>query len=435
MSIKILSLFLRLNKQAAKMKVKFYLLRRKSKTATGLICSVSYDKKRLRFCIKESINPKYWNAKTSRARNTPSFPESTEFNQRLDNIASSVNKLYLNSFNAAGEPPTKAMLERQIRTEILKENTKLSFYDFYQDFIDKTAAGGRTNTKGKLIRPEAAKYYKRALKILKEYKSNLEFEDITLEFYNDFISHLNNKGFSINTVGDNIKKLKAVMAAALELGNHKNTAFQGKYFTKPSEEADNIYLSEKELLEIESLDLGDKPHLDRVRDLFLVGCYTGLRFSDYSRLTPKNIANGFIEIEQLKTGENVVIPVHPVVKKINLKYNGLPPTISNQKFNTYLKDICQDVESLKETESKTTTKAGKKVTVNMFKWQMVSSHTARRSFATNEYLNGTSTLTIMAVTGHKTEKAFLNYIKVSKREEAERMKQVWERRDIKLIAV
>lgn len=417
------------------MKVKFYLLRPKSKTETGLICSVSYDKKRIRFCIKESINPKYWNSKTSRARITPSFAESVEFNQRLNNIASKVNKLYLDSFNANEEPPTKAMLERYIRSEILKENTKLSFFDFYQDFIDKTAAGGRANSKGKVIKPDAAKYYKRALKILKEYKNNLEFEDITLEFYNDFISYLNEKRFSINTVGDNIKKLKAVMAAALELGYHKNTAFQGKYFTKPSEEADNIYLSVKELKEIEALSLSSKPSLDRVRDLFLVGCYTGLRFSDFSRLTPKNITDGYIEIEQSKTSEKVVIPVHSVIKKIILKYNGLPPTISNQKFNNYLKEICQDVKSLQGTESKTTTKAGKKVTMNMNKWQMVSSHTARRSFATNEYLNGTSTLTIMAVTGHKTEKAFLKYIKVSKKEEAERMKQHWDKRESKLIAV
>ena len=142
------------------MKVKFYLLRPKSKTETGLICSVSYDKKRIRFCIKESVNPKFWNPKTSRARITPSFPESAEFNQKLNNIASKVNKLYLDSFNANEEPPTKAMLERHIRSEILKENTKLSFFDFYQDFIDKTAAGRRVNSKGKVIKTDATKYYK-----------------------------------------------------------------------------------------------------------------------------------------------------------------------------------------------------------------------------------------------------------------------------------
>ena len=240
------------------MKVKFYLLRSKSKTETGLICSVSFDKKRIRFCIGESIIPKYWNAKISRARTTPSFPESQEFNQRLGGIVSKVNKLYLRSFNSNDEPPTKEILEKSIRMEILKENTKLSFFDFYQDFIDKTAAGGRLNSKGGIIRPGSAKFYRLSLKILKEYKRNLDYEDITLEFYNDFISHLNRKGFSVNTVGDNIKKLKAVMAAAMELGYHKNNAFQGKYFNKPSEEADNIYLSLKELKEIESINLSDQ---------------------------------------------------------------------------------------------------------------------------------------------------------------------------------
>jgi Phage integrase SAM-like domain len=104
------------------------------------------------------------------------------------------------------------MLEKNIRSEILKENVKLSFFEFYQDFIDKTAAGGRLNSKGNVIRPDAAKYYKRALKILKEYKNNLDYEDIMLEFYNDFISYLNGKGFSINTVGDNIKKLVTIQS-------------------------------------------------------------------------------------------------------------------------------------------------------------------------------------------------------------------------------
>src|ERR1017187_805580 len=417
------------------MKVKFYLLRSKSKEETGLICSVSFNKKRIRFCIGESIKPKYWNSKTSRARTTPAFPESQEFNQRLNAIASKVLKLYLQLYNSQEEPPTKELLEKHIRMEILKENSKLSFFDFYKEFINKTAAGGRLNSKGSVIRPYTAKYYRRALKILKGFKPNIDYEDITLEFYNDFVSHLNNRGFSVNTVGDNIKKLKAVIGAAMELGYHNNKAFQSKYFNKPSEEADNIYLSEKELKDIELLNLLNKPHLDRVRDLFLVGCYTGLRFSDFSRLTKKNIADGFIEIQQSKTGDNVVIPVHSVIKRIIKKYKGLPPTISNQKFNYFLKEVCQLVPSLQLVESKTTTKAGRKITISMKKWEMVSSHTARRSFATNEYLNGTSTLTIMAVTGHKTEKAFLKYIKVSKKEEAVRMKEHWEKREAKLKAV
>jgi integrase len=287
-----------------------------------------------------------------------------------------------------------------------------------------------------VIAPTAAKHYKTALKTLEEFNPGLTFNDITLEFYNDYIDYLNGKGLSLNTVGDHIKRIKSVMAASLEAGHHRNSSFKGRSFIKPSEDAENIFLSIAELKEIENIDLSNTLHLDRTRDLFLIGCYTSLRFSDYSRLTPKHIAGGFITIQQVKTGQDVVIPVHSVVRKILKKYNGnLPPAISNQKFNDYIKDVCKQVKSLQAIESKTTTKAGSKVTVNSQKWEMVASHTARRSFATNEYLAGTPTLTIMAVTGHRTERAFLKYIKVSKKEEAVRMAQGWKNREDNLKAV
>ncbi len=225
------------------------------------------------------------------------------------------------------------------------------------------------------------------------------------------------------------------MAASLELGYHKNTAFKGKYFTKPAEEADNIYLSLTELNLIHSLDLSDKRTLENVRNLFLIGCYTGLRFSDFSKLAQQNIADGYITIQQTKTGDDVIIPVHNIIKKIIKKHNGIPAIVSNQKFNIYLKDICKTIPAFLESVPKVITKAGKKVTLNLRKWQMISSHTARRSFATNEYLNGTPSITIMAVTGHKTEKAFLKYIKVNFREHAEKMKFLWEKRESKLVAI
>ncbi len=162
----------------------------------------------------------------------------------------------MDCFNKDGIIPSKPSLENFIRTEILNDKKQFSFYDFYEEFINSTTSGSRINSKGSVIKPEAAKYYKRALRILREYRSHLDFEDITLEFYKDFVAHLNKKGLSLNTVGDNIKKLKAVMAASMELGYHKNTAFKGKFFTKPSEEADNIYLSLVELEHITIIRLG-----------------------------------------------------------------------------------------------------------------------------------------------------------------------------------
>ncbi len=162
------------------MRVNFYLLRKSSDSKTGIICSVSFNNNRIKFCINESVHPKHWNFKNGRARNTSSFSESMAFNYKLDLIVRKLNKYSLDSFNNDNRILSKLMVERFIRDEILHEAKKYSLYDFYGEFINNTVLGNRVNSKGKVIRPEAAKYYKRALKILQEYKSLLNFDDITL---------------------------------------------------------------------------------------------------------------------------------------------------------------------------------------------------------------------------------------------------------------
>lgn len=416
------------------MKVTFYLLRPTSKSETGLNANISYHSQRLRLGINESINPKFWNVKTSKARTTPSFPQGPEFNLRLDIIKGGIEKCYYEYLNETKQPPTPKQLKEMIFNDVLDKRKKLTLIDYYENFILQTASGGRITKTGKVITPESAKFYRVALNNLLEYNPKLNYNDITHDFYSDYLKFLNRKGLALNTIGDQIKKLKAVMAAALMAGHHRNEAF--KNFVKPTEDATNVYLSLKELKEIEMLNLTAKPSLEKVRDLFLVGCYTGLRYSDFSRLTQENIADGYFTIEQKKTGKNVVIPLHSVVNRIIEKYNGnLPKAISGQKFNEYLKEVCQRVSCLKGLESKKRTVGGMKTISTLQKWEMVSSHTARRSFCTNEYLNGTPTLTIMAVSGHETESAFLKYIKVSPKEHAEKMMHLWEKRESKLKAV
>jgi len=127
--------------------------------------------------------------------------------------------------------------------------------------------------------------------------------------------------------------------------------------------------------------------------------------------------------------------VHSVVKKILEKHNGkLPKSISNEKTNEYLKEIAEMAPLLKEIVSKEITKGGSQITQMREKWKLVQSHTARRSFATNEYNAGTPPLVIMAITGHKTEKSFLKYIRVTPDEHAIKLKSLWHRRS-KLKAV
>ena len=118
---------------------------------------------------------------------------------------------------------------------------------------------------------------------------------------------------------------------------------------------------------------------ERIRDMFILGCLTALRYSDYSRLTSQNLINGYIVIRTKKTNVDVKVPAHDYVKEIGLN-----------DLVTY-----------------SYTKGGRLITVTREKWELISSHTARRSAATNMYLTGRmKTLEIMKLTGHRTEQNF-----------------------------
>ena len=154
---------------------------------------------------------------------------------------------------------------------------------------------------------------------------------------------------------------------------------------------------------------------ERIRDLFVVGCLTGLRYSDYSTLTIDNFNDNFIIKIQKKTKRKVIIPLHDYVREIYSKYNGeISSGLSIQHFNRYVKKICREI-GLNTLVTYSYTRGGKIITETKEKWALISSHTARRSAATNMYLTGRmKTFEIMTITGHSTEKSFFRYIKVTK---------------------
>ena len=175
-------------------------------------------------------------------------------------------------------------------------------------------------------------------------------------------------------------------------------------------------------------DFSQNKKLEKTRDLFIIGCYTGLRFSDFSQLTSDNISNGRIKIKTQKTGEIVVIPIHWTVKEILEKYSGtakgLPRPISNQKMNEYLKDMGKAVE-INEPIIVNTVKGGLRAQTTVPKYKLIATHTCRRSFATNLYLDNVSPILIMKITGHKTEKSFMGYLRISQEENANELQKHW----------
>ncbi|HVI43497.1 MAG TPA: site-specific integrase [Chitinophaga sp.] len=420
------------------MEIKLYLKRPEATTPTGIFARITYEHGRFKYYLPEKINPAYWNPKTHRTVKSKDFPEFSEFNDRLDNIEKIIKntrrKFMNDNDNTPPSPPVfRDLLDTALgRKEIKKAET---FFSYFEDFNNRSEKGERISPKTKRrTSPNTNKGYVTTLNHLKDfqatYKRKIDFDNIDVKFHSDYVSYLTSTvKLGINTIGDHIKRIITIMAEAKSRGIPVCNDFETDYFFKPQEETDSIYLNEQELKLIEQLDLSNDLKLDRTRDLFLIGCYTGLRYSDYSILSPEHIKGGYIEIRQTKTTGKVVIPVHPVIQGILNKYNEeLPRVISNQKMNDYLKDIGKKVKELHVSITISYTKGGERKTETQPKFTLISTHTARRSFATNEYLAGTPVVTIMAITGHKTEKAFLRYIKLTPAEHAKLLKQHWETR-------
>jgi site-specific recombinase XerD len=316
-------------------------------------------------------------------------------------------------------------------TEIEKEKENL--LGFIQKIITQSKSRKNLRT-GKSISQNTIKVYNQCLRLLKEFsktKRRIDFENIDLDFYHDFKEFMMKKEYSQNTIAKHFITLKSFLNEATERGINTNFAYKSKRFTAPQVETDTIYLDSNELNELFKLDLTQDSRLERVRDLFLVGCYTGLRFSDFSNISPNNIKGSLIEIRAQKTNDVVVIPIHPHLRQIMSKYvgktaNSLPPSISNQKMNKYLKELGEKIEVLNSKIIISTTKGNLEVSRTFKKFEKISTHTARRSFATNLYNEKFPTQGIMKLTGHRTEKSFLKYIRVTPTENAIALSEHWE---------
>ena len=249
-----------------------------------------------------------------------------------------------------------------------------------------------------------------------------DFADIDLKFYDDFVAWFTAKNYSVNTIGRHVKELKIIMRAAREEGLHDNGLIESRKFRVLTADVENIYLTESEIRAIANLDLSDNKHKDIARDVFLVGCYTAQRFSDYSTINEGNIrtlesGQLVIDLKQQKTGNHVIIPVRPELQAILDKYENRLPKSYEQKVNKFIKEIAREAGITEKIEV-SYVENGERKTHLVEKCDLVKTHTARRSGATNMYLAGIPTIAIMKITGHKTEKEFMKYIKITEEQTA-----------------
>lgn len=385
---------------------------------------------KLMYATPLKVEPIFWNEKEERVKNSKYCTYRDEVNGALNTIEALIKSFIAKAATSDNEIVSKDSLKNLLDVHFGKKKAKASdFHSFFEAFIEQCDSRLSPRRGGQTIDYKTKREYARTYYYIQEYekkrKIRLEFRNIDKMFFNDFVAFLQELGLSTNTIWHKTVSIKAVMKAANEQELTDNTKYTS--FKNVSEESQAIALSEKELDLLAQFDFSNSPRLERTRDLFLIGCWTGLRFSDFTRIKQENIKDNMLTIQQQKTNEFVTIPLHPVFITIWNKYNGvLPANISNQKFNDNLKDVCREA-GLKERVMKSITKGGKKQTTVYEKWQLVSSHTARRSFATNLYKSGFPSISIMQITGHKTESSFLKYIKVTKEEHAKMLMMHWQK--------
>ncbi|WP_138993404.1 site-specific integrase [Larkinella sp. C7] len=414
--------------------IKFLLKDARAERPTLINLVFRYDNARFKISTGLTIEPYQWDITNQRAYTNQKSRAAREpfetINAHLDRWRSATKKV-LNALQLAQIPFDNETIKQHLDTElgrtkkinVVEAKTEL-FTDYIERFVKEAEAGKRLNSKSIRYSHYTLAGYMKLKRILERYQAEtrkgIDYKDFSLDYYHAFKLWLTGRGLALNYVGTLLKDLKVMLKQAHADGMHSNNVYQHRDFKKLVEDVDNIYLTDEELTILYNLDLSTNARLDRVRDLFLIGCYTGLRFSDFSELRPENIThNGRILTRKtLKTSERVSIPLNPKVLSIISKYEGIPPrTITNQKMNDYLKELCRRA-GLTDSVEVSRTKGGRKETRYLEKCEMVTTHTARRSFATNAYLAKVPTVAIMKITGHRSEAVFLRYIKISSEQNA-----------------
>lgn len=380
------------------------------------------------------IDPKYWNNKKGSVRQISDFTNKLNLQNQLNSLKSHT----LNSFNSyysEGGAIDSDWLNFTIKDHFNQNESKDLNYvlDFTEQYISdlprKVLRNGKVG-----VSENTLKRYISLLNKLKEfeksYKKRLLFTDINLNFYNDLKNHLINvERLNLNTTGRYINYIKTICREANKNGIKVNPDIENGFFKPTKEEVKFITLNENEIDDIYNLELSNKPFLNNARNWLIVGVWTGARVSDLLNLTSKNINNGFIEYTSQKTNQKIILPIHPQIKDTLHRLDGqFPKKISSQKFNDYIKVVAKMAGiahiTLGSLNKEIQPGIWRKVKGEYKKFELVSSHVCRRSFATNLY-GKLPTPVIMSITGHTTEKMFLNYIGKTAKDNAEILKEYW----------
>ena len=412
----------------------YYIRKHTNSPSASIYIRVSEGRqKQYRFATDHDLNlASSWNNKTQSVR-TSSVEAFEIINLQLKRLKAHVEAYYVEA-KSKGIPRNKrfykqALADFQLEEMIVNNDQQLlSLRDAFELYLNDA----RAKKNGINIASSTVKTINNSFNHTKFLRMHtILISELDMEWYYEFVersqqSGRNGKPLTKNYISTHIKKIKRVLRYAEDKGHVVHNAYKSTSFKAPQETASEIYLNEDELKQIRELELSnDQYSLELTRDLFMIGAYSGLRVSDYNHLSANNLHsyNGskMLEVRCRKTKSQVIIPLHQVIKGILKKYDGsLPPSQNEQVMNRNLK-VLGRLCGIDGDVTIETTIGGVHSSFKRPKYEMIKTHTARRSFCTNTYLSGMDSLDIMALSGHKTEANFLKYIKVTDKERAKRI--------------
>jgi integrase len=361
-------------------------------------------------------------------------------NEDLNNLKNAILTNYENTKDSSAlinSKWLKAEIQKYFNRED-KEDEENIFYltSFVEKFIKQSE--NRLTKKGTLVSKRTIQHYSTTLKKIRDFEEfighRVLLKYIDIKFHGMFLAFLiDEQNLNNNSAGGYIDNIRLFCKAAERKGLEVNKEYKYDEFRSPSNKTEDVYLNE---LEIEKIVNATMPsdYLKNAQEWLIIGLRTGLRVSDLLRLNKSFVDDGFIQLRTKKTSYPVIIPIHPQVLEVLVANDGnFPRKISDQKFNEYIKKVCfnsgitDEVKGAKLidiNEGKKEKPVFRKRVKNFPKHELISSHTCRRSFATNLY-GKFDTMAIMKITGHRSEKQFLDYIKITPKEYAERLKAFW----------
>ena len=366
----------------------------------------------------ENRQPNDLNGRTKKSENHRSIKK------QLDRYSSFFTEI-VNRFKNINEELTTDILKQRFDEEFKRKTIKDDFLRIYQQFLKEK----ENDYTGNSISNSTLKRYKCNLNLLlefqRDYKVKITLGKFDEKVFNKFLKYcIEEKKHSANTIHRNIGLLKTFLGWALNKKYTYNNDFIN--FQKPPKfRTDEIALNYQQVDEIYNHDFSKNKRLERVRDLFVLGCVTGLRFGNYSRITKDDIDGDFIRVIDMKSkSKNLAIPLNSISRSILEKYDYELPSISNQKMNKFIKEVFQELEFTDEI--KKTMKYGDELVEKKSEfYKRISSHTARRSFITIMKNKRVPDKVIMSYTGHTSLEVFNAYYRPSEEDKINYMNEVF----------